>query len=157
MAIDVCGFLEISSLDEADLPQSYAWMSCVDLSSLFLNTGDTCSILFGESKATVSYADVPDEWPPIAKRRGLPPNMASLTAQAVKESYSNDNSLMSTWGYTFIAYEEIERIEWQTYANADLDIEASHGCQGWGLLFSLMKTLDKAGKHQRLIVWFEWR
>jgi hypothetical protein len=150
MGVDICGFLEISRLDEGDLQDEYAWMSCLDLSSLALSTGDICSILFGESK----NRDTPDEWPPIAKRRGLPTNMAWLTTQAVKGSLDNDSTLMSTWGYTFISYDEIATIDWQTYAGAEPDLTESYE---WGLLFSLMKTLDNAFNHQRLIVWFEWR
>jgi hypothetical protein len=92
MGVDICGFLEISRLDEGDLQDEYAWMSCLDLSSLALSTGDICRILFGESK----YGDTPDEWLPIAKRRGLPPNMAWLTTQAVQGALANDNTHMST-------------------------------------------------------------
>lgn len=150
MGVDICGFLEISSLEEADLEDKYAWMSCIDLISLNLPTGDICSILFGES----SPNNDTNEWLPIAKRRGPPNNSAWLTAQAIEESRSNDSTIMSTWGYTFITHEEIERIDWQTYPGAKLELNKTYG---WGLLFSLMKVLDDASKHQRLIVWFEWR
>jgi hypothetical protein len=154
MSVDVCGFLEISSLDEEDLDKDHAWMSCIDLSSLGLYTGDECGILFGESNLTCSYADAPDSWPPIAKRRGVLANTSWSTTQAIKEALKNDNSIMSTWGFTYISYDEIAQIDWQAYSGADINLHASHG---WGILFSLMKTLDNASKHQRLIVWFEWR
>jgi hypothetical protein len=140
MGADICGFLEISRLDEVDLQDEYAWMSCLDLSNLALSTGDICSILFGESK----YGDTPNGWQPIAKRRGLPPNMAWLTTQAVKGALANDSTLMSTWGYTFISYEEIATIDWQTYAGAAPDLTEFYE---WGLLFSLMKTLDNSSHH----------
>lgn len=156
MGVDICGFIEISGFDEQDLAKDYAWLGCLDLGSLGLSTGDVCTILFGESKHTFSRPDALDQyqWPPLAKRRGVPPNMAGWTAQAVKESLGNDATSMSTWGYTFISYDEIAQIDWQAYPGADLPTDDT---LGWGLLFTLMKTLDDASKHQRLVVWFEWR
>ena len=114
-------------------------------------TGDECSILFGESK----YSHEPDTWLPIAKRRGLPTNMAAPTALAVQEAKQNNDALMGTWGFTHISYDEIEQIDWEAYPGAELlDLKASYS---WGLLLQLMQTLDNASKHQRLIIWFEWR
>ena len=52
MGVDICGFIEISSLDEQDLDEDHAWVSCLDLGSLALSTDDVCAILFGESKYT---------------------------------------------------------------------------------------------------------
>ena len=157
MPVDICGFLEISSLDEGDLTQDGAWQTCIDIGSLFLLTGDECSILFGESKYSSSRPDSldsPDKWLPIAKRRGVPTNMAYRTTQAVNEALLNDSTIMSTWGFTYVTYDEIKRVDWQAYPSAELrDLAASFS---WGLLFQLMQTLDEAGKHQRLIVWFEW-
>ena len=125
-------------------------MACIDVSSLVLLTGDECSILFGESKYNLL-----DKWPPIAKRRGTPPNMFYATNQAVKEAVQHDSTIMSAWGFTYISYDEIKLIDWQSYSGAQLlDLNESYS---WGLLFKLMKTLDNASKHQRLIIWFEWR
>lgn len=143
MGIYVCGFLELSSLDEEMLTQDYAWQSCINLSSLSLNTGDECSILFGEAKDEIST-----KWVPLAHRRGLPTNPGELTAQAAREA----SATTSVWGFTFLCYEEMATIDWQAYPAAILDGSS----YGWGLLSSLMKTLDEAGKHQRLVVWFDW-
>ena len=155
MPVDICGFLEISRLDEQDLGSDGAWMSCINIGSLMLLTGNECSILFGESKYTILRPDSLDDWKPVAKRRGLPPNMGYQTTQAVNEALQNDENIMSTWGFTQISYEEIESIDWHSYPSATLlDLDKSFS---WGLLFQLMKTLDNAAWHQRLIVWFEWR
>jgi hypothetical protein len=78
------------------------------------------SLLFGESKATLSQSNALDQWPAVAKRRGIPANVAWWTAQAVKESVGNDATIMSTWGYTFISYAEIAQINWQAYDGADI-------------------------------------
>ena len=81
--------------------------------------------------------------------------MAYRTTQAVNEALLNDSTIMSTWGFTYISYDEIKRVDWQAYPGAEiLDLAASFS---WELLFQLMQTLDEAGKHQRLVVWFEWR
>jgi hypothetical protein len=152
MSVDVCGFLEISVFEGEELTEEYAWMSCLDIGSLGLSFGDECRILFGESKDTLAHRTVPDEWPPIAKRRGLPPNMGWLTAQAVGGPVFNDLTTNAP-GYTFIEYEEMVQLDWQAYPGAVLDVDKAHG---WGLLLSLMRAFDKAGYSQRLIVWFSW-
>ena len=154
MGVDICGFLEISNLDEEELGQEYAWRMCLDLASLDLLTGDVCSVLFGESKQTVPPATARGPRRPLAHRRGLPPNLAWGTAQGVRESWGNDAAQMSTWGYTFLSYEEIAAIHWPDHSGAAPEL-AWPG--GWSLLFQVMKTLDEASKHQRLVVWFEWR
>jgi hypothetical protein len=152
MSVDVCGFLEISVFEAQELTEDYAWMSCMDIGSLGLSFGDECLVLFGESKDTLAHRSVPDKWPPIAKRRGLPPNMGWLTAQAVGKPIVNDLTTNER-GYTFIGYDEIAQLDWQAYSGAVLDVNKAYG---WGLLLSLMRRLDKAGYSQRLVVWFFW-
>ena len=76
-----------------------------------LMTGDECSILFGESKHALSTPDSLNDWTPVAKRRGVPPNMAHQTTQAVNEALQNDETVMSTWGFTHISYDEIALID----------------------------------------------
>jgi hypothetical protein len=154
MGIDICGFLEVSNWDEENLADDHAWLSCLDVGSLGLSPGAVCSVLFGESRQTLSQPDALGSWAPVANRRGVPANLAWGTARGVQEASDNEASLMSTWGYTYISYEEITQIEWQAYPEAVLELAKTHG---WGLLFKLMKTLDDAAKHQRLVVWFEWR
>lgn len=154
MGVDICGFLEISTLDEEDLGQEYAWRTCLDLGSLNLLTGDVCNVLFGESKQTVPPATALGLRAPLAHRRGLPSNLAWWTAQGVQESLGNNATQMSTWGYTFLSYDEIAAINWPDHPEAEQELAWP---VGWNLLFQLMKTLDEASKHQRLVVWFEWR
>jgi hypothetical protein len=154
MGVDICGFLEVSTWEEQDLADDYAWLSCLDVASLGLYPGAVCSVLFGESRQTLAEPGALARWSPVANRRGVPPNLAWGTARAVQEARANDPSVMSTWGYTYISYDELAQITWQAYPEAVLELAQNHG---WGLLFQLMKTLDAAAKHQRLVVWFEWR
>lgn len=152
MSVDVCGFLEISVFEGEELKEDHVWMSCLDLGTLGLCFGDECRILFGESKDTLAHRAVPDKWPPIAKRRGLPPNMGGPTAREVGEPRENDLTT-NALGYTFIGYEELAQLDWQAYPGAVLDVNEVYG---WGLLLSLMRQLNKAGYRQRLLVWFSW-
>ncbi|MCR5890458.1 hypothetical protein LRS06_22275 [Hymenobacter sp. J193] len=154
MGVDICGFLEIANGYEGYLEQDYVWFTCLDLSSLNLLTGDVCDVLFGESKQTVPPATARGLPVPLAHRRGFPPNLAWWTAQGVQESLGNDATQMSMWGYTFLSYDEIAAIHWQDHPEAEQELAWP---LGWSLLFQLMKTLDEASKHQRLVVWFEWR
>ncbi|SFQ78966.1 hypothetical protein [Hymenobacter arizonensis] len=140
MSIYVCGFVEISSLDEADWQTEYAWQSCLDIGSLGLGLGAESEILFGATKH-------PLEWVPVAQGRGLPAYLGALTARASTEAVEGGTA----WGFTWITYEEIAQIDWQAYPHAEVDGRT----YGWGLLFRLMHTLDNASKHQRLVVWLE--
>ncbi|UOQ69503.1 hypothetical protein [Hymenobacter volaticus] len=88
------------------------------------------------------------EWVPLAHRRGLPANPGELTAQEAREA----STTTSVWGFTFLSYEEMASLDWQAYPDVVLD----GSTYGWGLLWSLLKTLDEAGKYQRLVVWFDW-
>ncbi|GAA4360609.1 hypothetical protein GCM10023185_27330 [Hymenobacter saemangeumensis] len=141
MSTYVCGFVEISSLDEADLTTEGAWQSCLDIGSLGLGLGAESEILFGATKHKL-------EWVPLAQNRGLPPNLGALTSHAAKDVLADQTG----WGFTYITYEEIEQVDWRAYPTAELD----GSTYGWGLLFRLMQTLDSGSKHQRLVVWFEW-
>jgi hypothetical protein len=152
MSVDVCGFLEISVFEGEELMEDYAWMSCLDIGNLGLCFGDECRILFGESKDTLAHRTVPNKWPPIAKRRGLPSNMGRLTAQAVGDAVVNELTTNAR-AYTFVGYDELAQLDWQAYPDAVLDVDKVYG---WGLLLSLMRAFDKAGYRQRLVVWFFW-
>jgi hypothetical protein len=151
MGISICGFIEVSNLDEKDLKEKYAWSSCVDISCFTLMTDDVCRIMFGESKYPHE-----ENWVPVAHRRGIPNGIDHTTAQAINDALKDNDKIprADIWGFTHISYAEIKQINWQSYAGADLSGLETYN--EWRSLFKIMDVLDERFHYQRLIVWFEW-
>lgn len=154
MPIDIEGWIEYSPYkNKEDQNEEHSWMPWMDISSVVSFNDEVNWILFGNPR---DFKTNDSKFKPLAKNRGFPTNPScylKLDINLIHE-HENKHGKGELFGFTFLKYSEIERIDW------DKDHQVKIEESDWGKLFNLINTFrdlkNIKSEQIRLVVWYNW-
>ena len=154
-AMDIHGWVEVSSLDIADRDEPHAWAGVIRLDYL-IRWYDIVAVALFRFRAATRLRGDPELPEAVAKERGIPSN-PSAEVRAELDAIKRHEERFAAGefgGYTHVYWEEVENIEWQRFGAA-LD-------QGspWFTVFEIVHTIkrspDFANAGIRIVCWRSW-